>query len=164
MTIGRRIEIRGTVQGVGFRPWVYRLAIANRLGGRVRNDASGVTIDVFGPPTAVDRFAARLCSHPPSAADIREARSSSIPVEPLTSFSIEPSEAHTPSGVAIPADLATCPECLAEIADPLDRRFNYAFTNCTNCGPRFTIVDAGPYDRERTTMAAFAMCDACLTE
>ena len=164
MRVGRRIELRGTVQGVGFRPWVYRLAVAHGVGGRVHNDAAGVTIDIFGSAAAIDRFAARLLRHPPPAADIRDTRCSSIAVEPLTTFSIVASDDSAAPRVSIPPDLATCDDCLAEIGDATQRRFNYAFTNCTQCGPRFTIADDIPYDRERTTMRAFAMCDACRTE
>jgi hydrogenase maturation protein HypF len=162
--IGRRLELRGTVQGVGFRPWVYRLAIAHGVGGRVRNDASGVTIDVFGSLTAVNRFTDKLLRHPPPAAMIYETRSSSIATEPVATFSIVGSDDAAAPTVSIPPDLATCDECLTEITDPANRRFAYAFTNCTNCGPRFTIADDIPYDRERTTMCRFTMCDACRRE
>jgi hydrogenase maturation protein HypF len=164
MRVGRRLELQGTVQGVGFRPWVYRLAVAHRVGGRVRNDDAGVTIDIFGSPAALDRFAARLLRHPPPAADIRHTRCSSIAVEPLTTFSIVASADSASPRVSIPPDLATCDDCLAEIGDPSQRRFSYAFTNCTQCGPRFAIAEDIPYDRERTTMRAFAMCDACRGE
>ena len=164
MMVGRRIEIRGTVQGVGFRPWVYRLAAEDRIVGRVRNDAAGVTLEIFGSSTAIDRFTARLLRNPPPAAAICETRSSPIAVEPLTTFSIEPSDERTTPRVSIPADLATCADCLADMDAASNRRFNYAFTNCTNCGPRFTIAADIPYDRERTTMAAFTMCDACRSE
>jgi hydrogenase maturation protein HypF len=164
MTVGRRFEIRGTVQGVGFRPWVYRLAVAHRVAGRVRNDAAGVTIDVFGSPAAIDRFATRLLQDPPPASDIRETRSSPIAVEAVTTFAIVGSDDRVAPQVSIPADLATCEDCLADIHDATDRRAGYPFTTCTNCGPRFTIADDIPYDRERTTMRAFPLCDACGAE
>jgi len=161
---GLRIEIHGVVQGVGVRPWIYRLATQARLAGRVRNDATGVTVEAFGPVEALDDFARRLeCSAPP-AADIRELRSSSIPAEPVDTFSIVPSQGSAPRRISISPDLATCRSCVAEIFDPFDRRYWYPFTNCTNCGPRFTITRDVPYDRATTTMAAFHMCARCQRE
>jgi hydrogenase maturation protein HypF len=164
MTIGRRFEIRGIVQGVGFRPWVYRLAIERGVTGTVRNDAAGVIIDAFGPESALDDLAARLRADPPAAAEIDSLRWRPIPVEPPGGFTIAPSAIAEERRVSIPPDLATCSECLAEIFDPANRRFRYAFTNCTNCGPRFTIAHDVPYDRAATTMARFTMCDACRRE
>ena len=164
MTVGRRFEIRGTVQGVGFRPWVYRLAMANHVTGHVRNDASGVTIEVFGSSAAVDRFASRLLHEPPPAADIRATRSSTIAVERVTTFAIVRSDEGAFPALSIPADLATCDECLTDVRGATDRRAGYAFTTCTNCGPRFTIAEDIPYDRERTTMRAFPLCEACRAE
>ncbi len=163
-TFGRRIKIRGIVQGVGFRPWVYRLAREERLAGRVRNDASGVTVEVFGPEEVLDDFVRRLeCSAPP-AADILELRSSAIPAEPVDTFLIVQSDETIERRISIPPDLAMCRSCLEEIFDPADRRYGYPFTNCTNCGPRFTITRDVPYDRPATTMAAFPMCAACQRE
>ena len=162
--IGRRFEIRGTVQGVGFRPWVFRLAADDHVTGRVRNDAAGVTIEAFGSAEALDEFAAHLTASPPPASEIRELRSSSIPAESLESFTITSSRATDELQVSIPPDLATCPECLADIGDTGNRRHGYAFTNCTQCGPRFTIALDSPYDRRHTTMAGFAMCEACRRE
>jgi hydrogenase maturation protein HypF len=162
--IGRRFEIRGTVQGVGFRPWVFRLAADDHVTGRVRNDAAGVTIEAFGSAEALDEFAAHLTASPPPASDIRELRSSSIPAESLESFTITPSRATDELHVSIPPDLATCPECLADIGDSHNRRHGYAFTNCTQCGPRFTISLDSPYDRPNTTMAGFTMCEECRRE
>ncbi len=153
--LGRHIEIRGIVQGVGFRPWVYRLATEQGLGGRVRNDATGVTIEVFGSEGAIDLFMRRLEGAPPPAAEIGELRSCPIPAETSESFSIVQSQETAERRVSIPPDLATCPACLREIFDPADRRYRYPFTNCTNCGPRFTIARDVPYDRPATTMAAF---------
>ena len=161
---GRRIEIHGTVQGVGFRPWVYRLAHQEGITGRVHNDAAGVTIDAFGDSTSLEHFVTRLHAEPPPAAQIREFQQVPIPLELDPDFVIVPSvEAGAPR-VSIPPDLATCPECAREIADPADRRYGYPFTNCTNCGPRFTIATGIPYDRAATTMAPFAMCPACRKE
>jgi len=163
-TSGRHIEIRGVVQGVGFRPWVYRLATERGLAGRVRNDAAGVTIEAFGSDDALDLFLRGLEESPPPAAVITSVRSWAIPVEPVGGFSIVQSGQAAEPRVSIPPDLATCPACLAETRDPADRRYRYAFTNCTNCGPRFTITRDVPYDRPATTMAAFVMCPACRRE
>ena len=165
MTIlGRRIEIRGVVQGVGFRPWVYRLATEGGVAGRVCNDAAGVTIDAFGRAEALDDFVHRLTSAPPAAAEIRELHAYAIPTELTDAFSIVESVLKSDRRISIPPDLATCSECLQEILDPTDRRYRYLFTNCTNCGPRFTIARDAPYDRASTTMAAFTMCEACREE
>ena len=163
-TRGRHIEIRGVVQGVGFRPWVYRLATQGELGGHVRNDATGVTIEAFGSEEAIDLFMRRLEESPPPAAAIGEIRSWTIPVDPVAAFSIVHSQETAERRISIPPDLATCPECVSEIFDPTDRRYRYPFTNCTNCGPRFTITRDVPYDRPATTMAPFRMCPACQRE
>jgi hydrogenase maturation protein HypF len=162
--MGRRIEIRGVVQGVGFRPWVYRLATEHALAGHVRNTAGGVTIDVFGPRETLDMFMNRLEASVPPAAVIRELRWSTIPLVPTDGFSIRHSEARADRRVSIPADLPTCSACLSELFDPADRRYRYPFINCTNCGPRFTITRDVPYDRPGTTMVAFRMCAACQHE
>ena len=161
---GRRFQINGTVQGVGFRPWVYRLALHAGVTGRVRNDAAGVTIDAFGDSTAIDRFNGVLHGTPPPAARIAAIQQSPIPFECDTAFMIVPSTDTGSPCVSIPSDLATCDECAAEIADPANRRFRYAFTNCTNCGPRLTIATGIPYDRAATTMARFEMCPGCRRE
>jgi hydrogenase maturation protein HypF len=161
---GRRIEVRGTVQGVGFRPWVFRLAREIGLGGRVRNDSLGVTIEAFGAPEDLDRFADRLLAEAPPAALVAEIRVEEIPAETPRGFEIVPSDGGETRRVSIPPDLATCPQCLAEVRDPEDRRHAYAFTNCTACGPRYTIARDVPYDRPRTTMARFTMCPRCSGE
>jgi hydrogenase maturation protein HypF len=164
--VGRRIRMQGTVQGVGFRPWVYRVARAVAVTGRVRNDTAGVTIEAFGSAATLEAFVDRL-EHDgarPAAAVIDRFESEPIGYEELGGFSIDASAASDELRVSIPPDLATCPECLAEVHDAADRRFAYPFTNCTNCGPRFTIVDAAPYDRPKTTMASFEMCPACRRE
>lgn len=163
--LGRRIEVRGTVQGVGFRPWVYRMAREAGVGGRVRNDGAGVEIEAFGHPEALDSFLRLLQDSPPPSASIRQLRSEPIPAEDVSDFVIVPSaEGDGERRVSIPPDLATCPDCLREIFDPADRRYGYAFTNCTSCGPRFTIARDVPYDRPATTMAAFEMCPDCRAE
>lgn len=162
--LGRRIEVRGIVQGVGFRPWIYRLATEEGLAGCVRNDATGVTIEAFGSEEALDDFVRRLESSPPPTADIRQLRSRAIPPTAVEGFHIVQSGEAAERRVSIPADLATCTACVSEIFDPANRRYGYAFTNCTNCGPRFTITRDVPYDRPATTMAPFHMCPACQRE
>lgn len=162
---GRKIRVRGIVQGVGFRPWVYRLAIEEGISGRVRNDAAGVTIEAFGTAPALDRFLARLRDEPPRAAVITALGwHPAPPSEAPAHFEIVASRPAPARRASIPADIATCPQCLGEIFDPNNRRYRYPFTNCTNCGPRFTIVRELPYDRGSTTMAAFAMCKDCRRE
>ncbi|MEI6667827.1 MAG: carbamoyltransferase HypF [Acidobacteriota bacterium] len=161
---GRRIEVKGIVQGVGFRPWVFRLAATHRIGGWVRNDAAGVSIEAFGQSEALDAFVGDLRASPPPASQIRSVRSIGIPPRLVRTFEIVESAHSIDRQVSIPADLSTCAECLAEIHDPDNRRYRYAFTNCTNCGPRFTIAGDVPYDRPHTTMASFTMCAACLAE
>jgi hydrogenase maturation protein HypF len=161
---GRRIQVRGTVQGVGFRPFVYRLAREEGVGGRVRNDSRGVTIEAFGSPDALAAFLHRIETDAPPAALVRDVRSEPIPAEASTRFEIVASQGDGERVVSIPPDLATCPDCLREVADPNDRRHGYAFTNCTHCGPRYTIARDSPYDRPATTMALFVMCPQCRSE
>ena len=161
---GRRIEIRGTVQGVGFRPWVYRVARGAGITGRVRNDPHGVTIEAFAAEAALSRFVEQLQMDAPVSARIVHLRSVPIPPEDLADFVIESSGATGDKALSIPPDLATCTECKAEILDPSNRRYGYAFTNCTTCGPRFTIATGIPYDRAATTMSTFEMCTKCRSE
>ena len=161
---GRRITVTGIVQGVGFRPFVHRLARAEGITGRVRNDAAGATIDAFGPQETLESFCRQLVLAPPPAARLTAVAWKSIALEPCTDFEISASQTGDDRRVSIPADIAVCDECLSEIFDPRDRRFRYPFTNCTNCGPRFTIALDLPYDRSVTTMAAFAMCPECRQE
>jgi hydrogenase maturation protein HypF len=145
---------------------VYRVAQAEAIRGRVRNDNAGVTIEAFGTSAALQRFADRLAHDLsiPAAAVVEHVQTEPIDYEPASGFAIVASEAGDEARVSIPPDLASCPECVAEIHDPANRRYRYAFTNCTNCGPRFTIVRTTPYDRPGTTMAAFAMCPECQRE
>jgi hydrogenase maturation protein HypF len=159
----RRFRVKGVVQGVGFRPFVYGLARKQGLGGFVLNDGEGVVIEAEGDPTALDGFAASLRDEAPDLARVE-----ALSVEPLTAsgqgeFEIVPSSA-TGSSALIPPDVATCDECLRELFDPVDRRYRYPFVNCTRCGPRFTIVRSVPYDRANTTMAGFPMCADCRRE
>ncbi|MEO8034991.1 MAG: acylphosphatase, partial [Acidobacteriota bacterium] len=161
---GFHIEVHGTVQGVGYRPWVFQLAKRIGIRGVVWNDSRGVSIEAFGATDALDRFLAALRSDSPPAARVRFVTSETIPFVAHTAFVISESVATTERRVSIPADLATCDDCLEELLDPGDRRYRYPFTNCTNCGPRYSIVNDAPYDRARTSMAVFHMCDRCRAE
>jgi hydrogenase maturation protein HypF len=161
---GRRIDIRGTVQGVGFRPWVYRIARREGVMGRVRNAPAGVTIEAFAEEGVLYRFIEQLRIDVPSSAKVVDLRSVPIPSEDLDAFIIESSGAAGDKALSIPPDLATCKYCENEVSDPSNRRHGYAFTNCTTCGPRFTIATGIPYDRPATTMSAFNMCAACRQE
>ena len=159
----RRIRVRGVVQGVGFRPFVHRLATRDRLGGRVWNDGDGVVVEVEGPRPVLDAFALALVEEAPPLA--RVVSVTGEPLEPLGEHGFEVAASHRSGGSAlVPADVATCADCLRELFDPRDRRYRYPFTNCTNCGPRLTIVTAVPYDRARTTMAGFTLCTDCRRE
>lgn len=164
MNQGRRIEVRGTVQGVGFRPWVYRMAQLAGVTGRVRNHPEGVTIEAFGHGRALDSFLESLREETPTPAEIVEFRLSKIPSESSGEFLIEPSDGIGTRALSIPPDLATCAKCEEEVSDPNDRRYRYAFTNCTACGPRFSIATDVPYDRSATTMNEFVMCPSCARE
>jgi hydrogenase maturation protein HypF len=163
---GIHIEIRGTVQGVGYRPWVFQVAQATGIAGRVWNDSRGVSIDAFGDLDALDQFVAALQggSPPPPAALVRSMTCSTLDGDAPATFAISDSAASTERLVSIPADLATCNHCLHELLDPADRRYRYPFINCTNCGPRYSIVTGAPYDRAKTSMAPFTMCPACRRE
>jgi hydrogenase maturation protein HypF len=140
------------------------MARKSGVAGRVRNDPRGVTIEAFAPEEILERFVEELRSNVPPSARIVELRAAPIPVQDLQGFAIESSGAAGDKALSIPPDLATCSDCQSEVMDPEDRRFGYAFTNCTVCGPRFTIATGIPYDRSATTMAAFPMCDACRRE
>jgi hydrogenase maturation protein HypF len=152
------------VQGVGFRPFVYRLAAELELGGWVRNDERGVELEVEGPAGAIDAFLARLPAAPPPLAVVEEVHVERMAVMGESAFAIVPSARSADADALITPDAATCAACLAELFDPTCRRFRYPFVNCTDCGPRFTIVRGIPYDRSRTTMADFAMCADCAAE
>jgi hydrogenase maturation protein HypF len=159
-----RVLVRGAVQGVGFRPFVYRLATSLELTGWVSNSARGVVIEVEGEPGLVKTFLLRLERERPPRAFIQSLESSFLDPAGYGRFEIRPSTASDePTALVLP-DIATCPECLAELFDPSNRRHRYPFINCTNCGPRFSIIDALPYDRAHTTMRGFVMCDACRAE
>ncbi len=158
------MRVTGTVQGVGFRPFVYRLAGELDLAGFVLNDERGVLAEAEGDAAAVERFVERLSTEAPPLANVEQVSPSEVAVTGAPGFEIVASRrGGTPLALVSP-DVATCAACLAEITDPADRRFGYAFTNCTDCGPRFTIVRGVPYDRPLTTMAAFEMCPLCAAE
>lgn len=160
----RAIDIRGTVQGVGFRPFVYSLASRLNLSGFVTNNAGGVAIEVEGDAEILERFERELTSSPPPLARIDSIGARRLPPTGERSFRIEHSRTDGDASVFISPDVATCDACLQELFDANNRRFRYPFINCTACGPRLTIVTGSPYDRERTTMASFAMCAACRAE
>lgn len=159
-----RVNVRGIVQGVGFRPFVFGLAERWGLAGFVRNDSNGVTIEIEGEEGALHEFVTALQREAPPLARVEQ-----VSVEPLAllgerAFVIAASQAHAQRRTLIAPDTATCADCLREITDPADRRYRYAFTNCTNCGPRFTIVLDVPYDRANTTMRSFPLCERCRAE
>ncbi len=163
--IARRVgEIEGIVQGVGFRPFLARLASELGLAGRVRNEGRVVRVELEGDEGALGRFEALLVERAPAAARIDRASFVSEVPRGERGFTIEHSAVEGERALTIPPDLATCDECRAEVADPSARRSGYPFTNCTACGPRYTIVESLPYDRPRTTMARFPMCEACRRE
>ncbi len=159
----RRIRVRGIVQGVGFRPFVYTLARRHGLAGFVLNDGEGVTVEAEGEPERLDAFSAALRVEAPPLARVEEILSVQVQPRGERSFGILLSAA-TGRSALIPADVATCDECVRELFDPSDRRYRYPFVNCTQCGPRFTIVTGVPYDRPLTTMAEFPLCDECRRE
>jgi hydrogenase maturation protein HypF len=166
--VARGIEVRGVVQGVGFRPFVWRLATELGLDGTVVNRAGQVEVVVAGPAEAVERFAGRLRTDAPPRARVdhvavREAADGTAPL-PGSGFAIEESQAAASAERLFPPDIATCDDCLGELFDPTDRRYRYPFINCTNCGPRATIIDDLPYDRVRTSMREFPLCAACEAE
>ncbi len=160
----RSIAVSGIVQGVGFRPFVYDLATRLGLHGFVRNRTGDVLIELEGESQSLDRFLAELTTRPPPLARIEGVRWAPGSPRGDPRFRIEPSEADRAGPIFIAPDIATCDDCLRELLDPGDRRYRYPFLNCTNCGPRLTIIRGAPYDRERTTMADFAMCPACRSE
>jgi hydrogenase maturation protein HypF len=159
-----KIDIRGIVQGVGFRPFVYNLARQYRLFGYVRNDASGVSIEVEGEKSRIEKFITKIKTESPPLAAIFEIKSYDIEPVGYDNFIIRDSDDHKEKFVPISPDISTCSDCLAELFNPNDPRYRYPFINCTNCGPRFTIVKDIPYDRKYTTMAPFTMCRMCRGE
>ena len=160
----RTIAVSGIVQGIGFRPFVHDLATRLGLRGFVRNRTGDVLIEVEGEAPSLDRFLAELTTRPPPLARIDEVRWAPGRPRGDPHFRIEPSEVDRAGPIFLSPDIATCDDCLRELFDPGDRRHRYPFLNCTHCGPRLTIIRSAPYDRERTTMAAFAMCPDCRAE
>jgi hydrogenase maturation protein HypF len=165
MSVSRqRVHVDGVVQGVGFRPYIYNLAVRYGLSGWVLNSSSGVDIEIQGPPEAVEAFLAALPRQAPRLAHIDRVVAEAIsPESGVDGFTIRHSQADAGVSLVSP-DVSTCPDCLAELFDPADRRYRYPFTNCTNCGPRYTIIREMPYDRPATTMADFRMCPDCQAE
>ena len=159
-----RVQITGIVQGVGFRPFVYNLAVRYGINGWITNDAGGVELAAEGPVAAVDGFVAALASQAPPLAAIETVTVTPCAWSGHAGFHIRPSVAGPLKTALISPDVATCPECRAELLLPADRRYRYPFINCTNCGPRFTIIQDIPYDRQKTTMRDFAMCPRCQAE
>ena len=158
------LTVSGVVQGVGFRPFVYRLAAEEGLAGFIGNDTGGVTIAIEGSPECLESFRRRLQAEAPRLARIDSVTVHNAPPTGETGFRIVASEAGGQVSTGIPADAATCADCLRELLDAKDRRYRYPFLNCTNCGPRFTITRSIPYDRPQTSMARFKMCAACQAE
>ena len=159
-----RVRVEGIVQGVGFRPYVFGLATRLALAGFVGNDAQGVFLEIEGPEEAVAEFLRVLETEPPPLAVIERVSADAVPAMGEERFTIVESRTGGEAQALVSPDTATCGDCLAELFDPADRRYRYPFTNCTNCGPRFTIVRGVPYDRPLTTMAPFEMCAACAAE
>jgi hydrogenase maturation protein HypF len=158
------IVVRGAVQGVGFRPFVYRLSADLHLPGWVANTPAGVFIEAEGEKARLDLFLLRLQREIPPRASIQSLECTFLDPVGYAEFTIRESDLSGETTTIVPPDIATCPDCLSEIFDPSNRRHRYPFTNCTNCGPRYSIITALPYDRPNTTMAGFRMCDACNTE
>ncbi len=160
--ITRLYRVRGVVQGVGFRPFIHRLARAHHIHGWVLNDTAGVLIHAQGPPETHDQFVNAIERHAPPAAIIASIEATDVDrPEFFDDFLIRESVASDRVDTLVPPDLSVCPECQAELLDPADRRYRYPFINCTNCGPRYSIIGGMPYDRAATTMAVFEMCPAC---
>ena len=159
--VRKHLEVVGVVQGVGFRPFVYQLARRHGLGGWVLNDPEGVKIEVEGPWDGINRFVSDLQAEPPALAKITDLVHTFIPTRGEAEFRIVESRGGEETRVLISPDTNVCADCLRELFDPADRRFRYAFINCTNCGPRYTIIQDLPYDRPNTTMKDFPMCGAC---
>ena len=159
-----KLTVRGAVQGVGFRPFVFRLATGLGLAGWVNNSPQGVFIEAEGPRAELEKFLLRLETEKPVRSFIQSLEASWLDPAGYTAFEIRPSETGGNKTALVLPDIATCPDCLREIFDPKNRRHRYPFTNCTNCGPRFSIIESLPYDRANTSMKAFTMCPQCQAE
>src|SRR5512141_1599892 len=152
-----RVSLAGAVQGVGFRPFVYRLATELKLSGWVLNSSAGLMVEVEGPREQLDAFLERLERERPAAAVVLTREVSWLDPAGLAGFEIRESDGDVEKSAGLLPDLATCPACLGELRDPANRRFGYPFTNCTNCGPRYSIILDIPYDRPRTTMRSYPL-------
>jgi hydrogenase maturation protein HypF len=159
-----RLAIRGAVQGVGFRPFVYRLATELGLAGWVNNSSQGVFVEIEGRRACVEEFITRIKTEKPPRSSVQSLETSWLDAAGYTAFEIRPSSSSGAKTALVLPDIATCADCLREVFDPHDRRYRYPFTNCTNCGPRFSIIEALPYDRPNTSMKSFVMCEQCLAE
>src|SRR5512135_1853332 len=164
MVVRKQIAVSGIVQGVGFRPYVYRLANERQLSGSVRNTPAGVMIEVQGAGEAVDDFLTRLPAQSPPLARITAVSVRDLPCNGDRRFEIVASHGQESVRTLISPDVAICADCLRELFDPADRRYKYPFINCTNCGPRFTIIRDIPYHRPSTTMRDFPLCPDCQAE
>jgi len=162
--VARRWWLAGRVQGVGFRPFVFRQAQRLGIKGWVRNRQGQVEIHAEGRSVALAEFGAALISHAPPLAAPRVASEVSAPLEGCECFSIAPSAANAQVDIHVPPDFFCCDDCVHELNDPDDRRYRYPFINCTQCGPRYTLIERLPYDRPNTAMAAFALCPQCRAE
>jgi len=159
-----KLTVRGAVQGVGFRPFIFRLATELGLAGWVNNSPQGVFIEVEGPRAELEKFLLRLEAEKPGRSFIQSLEASWLDPAGYTAFEIRPSETGGNKTTLVLPDIATCPDCVREIFDPKNRRHRHPFTNCTNCGPRFSIIESLPYDRANTSMKAFTMCPLCQAE
>ena len=159
-----KIAVRGAVQGVGFRPFVFRLAEELKLAGWVNNSPQGVFIEVEGGRSALEKFLSRIEPEKPPRSSVQSLESSWLDPAGYVKFEIRESESSGDKSALVMPDIATCPDCLRDIFDPQNRRFRYPFTNCTNCGPRFSLIESLPYDRANTAMRQFSMCPACQAE
>src|SRR5207249_4252302 len=160
----RRILVLGIVQGVGFRPFVHRLAEQRGIAGFVRNTSRGVIVEAEGERAVLDAFCRSLRENLPPLAEIVDLEVAEIPARGDAEFTIRESSEEADTFPLVPPDVATCDSCIEEFADSHNRRHGYPFTNCTDCGPRYSIIQSIPYDRLRTTMAVFPMCAACRLE
>ncbi len=160
----KRLEIRGIVQGVGFRPFIYRLATTHNLKGFVLNNTTGVLIDLEGETFKIDEVIKKIKKNSPPLARIKEIESKTLPLKGYMDFVIKYSRKEDEKITLVSPDIATCEDCKKELLNPSNRRNNYPFINCTNCGPRFTIIEELPYDRKNTTMKKFRMCKDCREE
>ena len=159
-----QVTVSGIVQGVGFRPFVYSLAKNNRLTGKVWNSSSGVEITLSGTSEDIDSFLVQLNNNPPPLARIDQVEDKHLEPQQFIDFEIVESQSDQNSFVPISPDISICDDCRRELFDSNDRRFRYPFINCTNCGPRLTIIKDIPYDRSKTTMSEFTLCPDCASE